>query len=63
MKVISGAHSNQVKGLFNKITWWLKAGLREPEELGANSDTTSYKLMTSGESLTSFYLNVTLHTE
>lgn len=44
---------------FNRIAWWLKAGIWEPEELGSNSDTSSYKLVASGKSLTSLYLYFT----
>ena len=46
---------------FNRITWWLKAGIQESEELGSNSDTSSYKLVASDKSLTPLYLYFTLN--
>lgn len=47
--------------LFNKITQWLKAGVLEPEDLGSNSDASSYKPVTLGKSLTSLCLYFTLN--
>lgn len=41
--------------------WWLKVGILKPEDLGSNSDTSFYKLMTLGELLTSLCLYFTLN--